>query len=139
MHALWVIPAPAVALEQKIGLPRPPTSCGVLWHGGGARGAPNVKDGIHKRPGGFDAVPAIKKRGVAADAIVQQRGVRATRRLSKALEVTEVHRHVADAHFRSRALGAKADGDSLVRLNVQHQAIRLHFAFAEDNMRSAAK
>src|SRR5215468_5666548 len=114
MHALWVVPAPAVALEQKIGLPRPPASCGVLWHGGGARGAPNVKDRIHQRPGGFDAVPAVEKSGVAAHAIVQQCGVRAARRLSKTLEVTEIHRHIADAHFRSRALGAKADGDSFV-------------------------
>ncbi len=46
---------------------------------------PNIQDGVHQRPRRFDGIPAIKQRRIAAQAIVQQRGVGAARATAKRL------------------------------------------------------
>jgi len=52
---------------------------------------------------------------------------------------TESHGHVPRCHLRSWPLGAEGNGDSLIRLDIQHQPVGLHFTFAKDNMRGAAE
>src|SRR5206468_583252 len=88
---LRVVPMSAVPFEQKIGLSWPPTAGWILWHVGAPGGAPDVKNGIDQRPGGFDAVATIKKRGIAAHTIVQESRVGAARDISKTLAIAEFH------------------------------------------------
>src|SRR5215831_8541847 len=138
-NVLGVIPPAAVAFEQKIGLSRPPASRRVLRHGGRTRCAPDVEDGIHEGPRSFDAVAAIEERGVAAQAVVQQSSVCAAAGITKSLAVAEIHGDVSNAHLCAGPLGAKADGNSFVGLDVEHQAIGLHFALAENDVRGSMK
>src|SRR5262249_16182067 len=77
--ALWVVPLPAVAFEQDVGFFRAPTTGGVFGDGGTLCGAPDVEDRVDQRPSGFNAVGAIEKSSVTADAIVDERGIRAAR------------------------------------------------------------
>src|SRR6267378_5872662 len=126
LSQLRVVPLSAVAFEENIGFPRPPTAGRVLWHSGAPGGAPYLENGIHERPGRLDAVAAIKERRIAADAIVEERRVGAACRAAKTLTIAEVHGHVTDAHFRSRPFCAERNGDAFIRLNIQHQAIGLN-------------
>src|SRR6267143_3183927 len=118
MQKLWVVPLPAVAFKQEIGLARPPTARWILRHRGGPGRGPNVEDGVDERPGGFDAVATIEQSGVAAHAIIHKRGVGAAGGFSETLAIAEIHRNVADAHFRSRPLCAERNGDAFIGLNV---------------------
>src|SRR5438034_609940 len=129
----------AVPFEQKIGLSWPPTAGWILWHVGAPGGAPDVKNGIDQRPGGFDAVATIKKRGIAAHTIVQESRVGAARDISKTLAIAEFHGHIADAHFRPRALCAKGNGNAFVRLDIQDEAVGFNVFFAENDVRGAAE
>src|SRR5215813_11011860 len=78
-----VVPLAAAAFEQKIGLAGAPASCGILGDAGGLGGAPNVEDGVDESPGGFDAVPAIEKCGVAAATVTEKCGVGAARTVAE--------------------------------------------------------
>src|SRR5271170_4350595 len=102
-------------------------------------GAPYVENGIHESPGGFDVVTAVEERGVAAQAIVDERGVSAARGITEAFFVTEVHGDIADAHFGSGALGAKGYGDAFFGLDVKDEAVGLDFALAKYDVWRAAK
>src|SRR5207253_8111337 len=55
------------------------------------------------------------------------------------LAVPEIHCDMSDAHFRARALRAKADRNPFVWLDIQDQAIGLHLALAKYDVRSAVK
>src|SRR6266700_6313432 len=134
---LWVVPLPAVTFQEKIGFPGPPGSGWVLWHGSAPSGTPDIKDGVHKRPGSLDAVAAVEERGITAHAIVEESGIRAARSVSKTFAITEIHGDVSDAHFSPWALGPEGDGDAFIRLNVQDEAVGFDLALAKDHMRSA--
>src|SRR5579863_2320921 len=95
---LWVEPLPAITFEQEIGFARPPTAGAVLRDFASSGGAPNIQNGIDERPRGLDIVAAIEKRGIAAQAIIHERGVRTPRGVAKTFFVAEIHGHVADAH-----------------------------------------
>src|SRR5580704_6976114 len=103
---LWlrVEPLPAFVFQESIGFARAPASRGVLRDGGGFGRTPDIENRIDQRPRRFDAIAAIEQRGVAAHAIVQQRGIGAARSIAKSLAIAEIHRHVADAHLRPRPL-----------------------------------
>src|SRR6202166_2346263 len=113
-----VVPMPAVALEKNVGLMWAPASGRVLRDGGAFCRGPHIQDRIDQRPGGLHVIATIKERGVTAHAIVYQRGVCAAWRLAKALFVFEIHIHIADAHFGSRALGHEGNGDSFIGLYI---------------------
>src|SRR6266850_5699809 len=132
---LRVVPLSAVAFEQYIGFPRPPAAGRILWHSGAPGCAPDVQNGIHKGPRRFHAVAAIEKRSVAADAIVEERGVGAACRAAKSLAIAEVHGDVTDAHLGSRTFSAERNGDTFIGLNVQDQTIGFNLALAEDDVR----
>src|SRR6267143_1511854 len=119
---LRVVPLSAVAFEQYIGFPRPPAAGRILWHNGAPGSAPDLENGIHEGPGRFDAVTAIKKRCIAADAIVEKRGVGAACRAAKPLAIAEVHGDVTDAHLGSRTLGAQRNW---IMISVKRLARRL--------------
>src|SRR6267378_574855 len=118
--------APNVSCEENIGFPRPPTAGRILWHSGAPGGAPDLKNGIDEGPGRLDAIAAIKKRRIAADTIVEERRVSAARRAAKTFTIAKVHRHVSDAHLRSRPFCAERNGDTFIGLNIQNQAIGLN-------------
>src|SRR5260370_30109079 len=129
----------AVAFEQKIGFSRAPTACRILRHGGAPGGTPDVEDRIDERPGGLDAVAAIKERGIAADTIVQERRVSAARGVPETFAIAEIHGDIPDAHFGSRALCAEGNGNAFVGLDIQVEAVGLNLFFAENDVGSAAK
>src|SRR6266850_5461704 len=137
LSQLRVVPLSAVAFEQNIGFPGPPTAGRILWHRGAPGRAPDLENGIHKRPGSLDAVTAIKKRSIAADAIVEERGVGAARRAAKPFAIAEVHGDISDAHLGSRPFCPERNGDAFIGLNIQHQTIRFNLALAEDDVRRA--
>src|SRR5882724_4399338 len=130
------VPLPTIAFEQRIRFLRPPTARRVMRDGGGLCGAPHIENRFDQRPGRFDAVTTIEQRGVTAEAIVDQRSVRASRRIAKSFTVAEIHGDVADAHFRAGALCTKGDGNPFVRLNVQDEAVGFGFTAAKDDVRS---
>src|SRR5260370_42643470 len=101
LEQLWVVPLAALTCEQNIGLSRAPTSGRILWHGGALGGTPDVEDGSHQRPGGFDAVAAIEECGVATDTVVQERSVGAVRGIPKSLALAEVPGDISEAPFCS--------------------------------------
>src|SRR5205807_6321796 len=63
----------------------------------------------------------------------------AARSFSKSIAIAKLHGDVADAHFRTRALCAKGNGNTFVGLNVQDEAIGFNLFFAEDDVRGAAE
>src|SRR5580693_9655535 len=130
----WIDPLFPVTFEQEIRFARAPASRRILRNLGALRGAPNVKNGVDERPSGFDVVAAIKERGVAAQAIVDECGVSAARGFAKALLVAEVHVDISDAHLSSWALGAEGNGDSLFWLNVENEAVRLDGTIPEHDV-----
>src|ERR1700739_1643377 len=108
---LGSMPLSAIAFEQSIGFLWSPASGSVLGDGSGFGGAPDVENRIDQRPCGFDAVAAIGKSGIAAQAIVDEGSVGAARRIAKSFLIAETHVDVSDAHFGARALGTKRDRD----------------------------
>src|SRR5713226_1915670 len=136
---IWVVPLSAFTFEQKIGLSGAPTSGGILWHSSTLGGTPDVKDGIHQRPGGFDAVAAIEECGVATDTVVQERRVGAARGIPKSLAIAEIHGDISDAHFRAGALCPERNGNAFIGLDIQDKAVGLNLFFAKDNVGSAAE
>src|SRR5260370_40403061 len=110
-----------------------------LGHGGALGGTPDVEDGFDERPGGLDAVAAIKEGGIAADAVVQECRVSAARGVPETLAIAEIHGDVPDAHFGSRALSAETDGNAFGGLDIQDEAVGVNFLFAEHDVPSAVK
>src|ERR1051326_9298368 len=88
-------------------------------------------------PSRFDAVTAIEKCGIAAQTVIDEGSVRASRRIAKSFAVTEIHSDVADAHFGARPFGAEGNGNAFVRLDIEDQAVGFGFTAAENDMRSA--
>src|SRR5580658_4931816 len=73
----WVVPLPAIAFEQEIGFAGTPAPGGIFRNLCSPRSAPDVENRVDQRPRCFYVVAAIEKRGVPAQAIVHERGVRA--------------------------------------------------------------
>src|SRR6266550_4607887 len=136
---LRVVPLSAVTFEQNIGFSWSPAPRWILWHGRALGSTPDVEDGVHKRPGGLDAVTAIEECGIAAHTVVQECRVGATRPLSKSFTIAEIHGDVSDAHFGSRALCAKRNGNAFVRLDIQNQTVGLNLFLAKNDVRGTAK
>src|SRR5260370_40223418 len=126
LEQLWVVPLSACTFEQNIGLSRAPTSGRILWHGGALGGTPDVEDGIHQRPGGFRTVAASEECGVAANTVIQERGVGAARGIPKSLAIAEIHGDVSDAHFGGLSLCAKRNGNAFIGLDIQDKAVGLN-------------
>src|SRR5208282_1831576 len=135
----WIEPFSAVAFEQQIGFVRAPASRGILGDLGGSRSAPYVENRIDERPRGLHVIAAIEKCSVAAQAIVDQRGISAARCFAKTFLVAEVHVDVSDAHLSSWTLGAEGNGDALFGLYVENETVRLDGTVAEHDVRSAAE
>src|SRR6266850_3933526 len=136
---LRVVPLSAVTFEQKIGFPWSPAPRSILWHGGALGGAPDVEDGIHQRPSRLHAIAAIEERGIAAHTVVQECRVGATRPLSKSFAIAEIHGDVSNAHFGSRALCPKRNGNAFVRLDIQDQAVGLNLFLTKNDVRGAVE
>src|SRR5229473_2303454 len=139
VQQLRVVPLSAVAFEQKIGFPWAPAPSRILWHGGAPGRAPNVEDGIHKRPRRLDGVTAVEERGVAAETIVHQSCVRAARCFSKPFPVAEIHGDVSDAHLGSGPFGPKGNRNTFIGLNVENETIGFDVALAKNDVGRAAE
>src|SRR5207247_9097895 len=87
----------------------------------------------------FDAVATTKKLGIAPNPVVQVSRVGAARDISKTPAIAEFHGHIADAHFRPRALCAKGNGNTFVRLDIQDEAVGFNVFFAGNDVRGAAE
>src|SRR5438477_9474174 len=128
------MPLAAIAFEKRIGLFRSPTAGRILRNRCGFGSAPDIENRLNERPCGLDAVTTIEQSGIAAQAIIDEGSVRASRRIAKSFAIAEIHGDIADAHFSARAFGAEGDGNSFVGLDVEDQSIGFGFAAAEDNV-----
>src|SRR5438874_5160307 len=63
----------------------------------------------------------------------------APRGVSESFAVPEIHGHVSNAHFCAGTLGAEADGNSFVGLDVQNQTIGFHLPLSKHDVRGAVE
>src|SRR5262249_55210537 len=67
--------------------------------------APGIKEGLHDAPTRLDAIGALKQRGVADHAVVDQRLVTGAPRRFEIILVIERHPDASNDHGRARHLG----------------------------------
>ena len=110
----------------------------VIWEFGFVR-LKIIQNGIHQRPGRFHAIGAVKKRGVAAHAVIDQRSISGSLAPAKFRLITEIHGNRFQFHFLPRKLGIEGNRNSFIGLDIQHQRICGKILAAEHQVRRAAK
>src|SRR5207302_8188779 len=130
-------PGPAIALDERLGLGRSPRPRGVRRELGDAL-APRGEDRVDERPLLLDLVATREERRVAAQRVEDERLVRIRRVEHERRAVDEVHVDRPDTQPLHRDLRPEGEADALIRLDAQHELVRLEalFGFAlEDAVR----
>src|SRR5206468_4200924 len=84
---------------------------------------PNVKDRRHDAPSRLDLIRSLEECGVADHAVIQEPLVTCGYFILKVVSVVKVHVDRSDVDYGAGYLGTKVQGDALVRLYMDHQAV----------------
>src|SRR5262249_24934083 len=102
-------PCASIALDQAIGGIRTGTAGGGGVQVAAGRARPGIEQTLHRTPRRLDRVGPLKRRGVADEAIVDQRLVPDRRQRREIVAVGKVHCDAVDLDLGARSLGAEAD------------------------------
>src|SRR5437870_11646120 len=131
-----------VALEEFFSFLRAPGPSGIVRKISRRKRLPHIEDRTDDAPSGLDHVGALEQRLVADHAIVEQALVARGGLCAEVVGVLEIHVHCAKTHHWTGNFGGELEGDSFLRLDVQHELIG-HQIFdgrvAEKNKRRAAE
>ena len=121
---ITLVPVPAVADEQLVRLGRTPRAGGVLRHGVRALfpTPPGWRRSSAPAPPCPRAGTASRRRSCSRTAAVRSRCSAGCRRR---VGIVEVHGHGPELHDRPGHLGAEAERDAFVGLDVEHQLVGL--------------
>src|SRR5919201_3200012 len=118
-------PPPPIALHEVIGRGRTPRAGLVVGEGRTWSVLPTLQRACNKGPFCLHLVAPREQRGVAQHAVEQQPLIGVGRCGAKRGAVQEIHVHRADLHAGAGHLGAEAQRDALVGLDVHGQHVWL--------------
>src|SRR5258707_5688116 len=116
-------PAAAIALQQFERARGALAAGGIEFQPLGARFFPGIEERLHRLPGGFHAVGALKENVVADHAIVNQRLIARCGLGLEVVLVVELHLYAVDPDHRPRHFGVELQRDALGRLDADDEIV----------------